>query len=412
MKAITICGAAVALVTTLGAHATSLTTLYTFAGNGSQGAYPLGAVIFDASGLWGTTSEGGAAGQGVVFKLDPASGAIAVVHSFTGGGDGAWPVAGLTKGATDRSHVRTRMLYGTTSGGGAGKGTVFKIDTHTGVETVLHAFAGLDGAGPQGGLQYDDGSEHGGPPALYGTTMTGGVAGYGTVFGIDPATGAETLLHSFKGGSDGAYPVGGVVQHGDALYGATSSGGPAQGGTLFRVDIDTGREATLYGFAGSDDGENGPVAPPMYRDGILYGTTFGTGPIVMGVNCSGPACGTVFAVNARTGAASTLYSFGGATDGAYPTAAVTFWRGALYGTTFYGGGNWCYEQWGGCGTVFKLDPVSGAETPIYTFAGAADGENPAAGLTLRNGVLYGTTSGEDNIFGCGSGCGTIFALTP
>jgi uncharacterized repeat protein (TIGR03803 family) len=376
-------------------------------------------VIFDADTLWGTTSEGGVAGQGVVFKLDPATGTFTVVHSFSAGGDGAWPMAGLTQGAPDVSRLgsraRSRVLYGTTSGGGAGKGTVFKIDTHTGIETILHSFGGPDGAEPQGALLYDGGSGQDGgavAPALYGTTLTGGAAGYGTVFSIDPVTGAETLLYSFKGGSDGAYPAGGVVQHGDVLYGATTLGGTAQGGTLFRINIDSGREKTLYGFVGNENGGSGPMAPPMYRDGKLYGTIFGSGPPAMGSMCSGQACGSVFAVDADGGSASTLYSFVGATDGAYPAASVTIWRGVLYGTTFYGGGNWCYEQWGGCGTIFTLDPVSGVESPVYTFTGAADGENPAAGLTLRHGIFYGTTSGEDNIFGCSTGCGTIFALKP
>jgi uncharacterized repeat protein (TIGR03803 family) len=94
-----------------------------------DGQYPEAPVTFDAVGnLYGTTTSGGAAGLGIVFKLTPGAGGAwteTVVHNFAGGSDGANPFGGLI---LDNSG----NLYGTTYvGGGAGvfsgNGTVFEI---------------------------------------------------------------------------------------------------------------------------------------------------------------------------------------------------------------------------------------------------------------------------------------------
>jgi uncharacterized repeat protein (TIGR03803 family) len=159
------------------------TVLYRFRGNehgdGTDGAYPLGALSRDAQGnLYGTASGGYA--LGAVFKVN-AGGGETVLHTFTGtGGDGATPVAPLiqdTKG----------NFYGTTSAGGLySYGTVFMMDK-IGTETVLYSFTGgTDGASPQAALNRD---AHGN---LYGTTFFGGdlscdaPKGCGTVFEIVP----------------------------------------------------------------------------------------------------------------------------------------------------------------------------------------------------------------------------------
>jgi uncharacterized repeat protein (TIGR03803 family) len=110
-----------------------------------------------------------------------------------------------------------------------------------------------------------------------------------------------------------------------------------------------------------------------------------------------------------------LYRFAGGTDGAQPTAGlIADASGNLYGTTSEGGGTGCGGS--GCGTVFELSPQNGgwSETVIYKFGGNADGADPDAPLIVdENGNLYGTTSlgGSDNC-GAGSGCGTVFELSP
>jgi uncharacterized repeat protein (TIGR03803 family) len=144
--------------------------------------------------LYGTTYGGGAPPGvgGTVFQLtSPAkigeAGTETVLYSFAGGSDGANPAAGLMIG-TDGT------LYGTTQYGGTSNlGTVFQLTPPTKIggawsETVLHSFTGgSDGANPVAGLVI-------GPNGvLYGTTTLGGVPytcglgpGCGTVFEVTP----------------------------------------------------------------------------------------------------------------------------------------------------------------------------------------------------------------------------------
>jgi len=126
-------------------------------------------------------------------------------------------------------------LYGTTTAGGTGSdgGVVFKLNTATGHETVLHAFGGTDGANPYAALVREPNGN------LYGTTQNGGAAGAGTVFELS-ATGTLTVLHSFTGGADGAYPFAGLIRDSKGhLYGVASSGGVSgcfSGcGTIFEI---------------------------------------------------------------------------------------------------------------------------------------------------------------------------------
>jgi uncharacterized repeat protein (TIGR03803 family) len=74
-------------------------------------------MIRDSAGnLYGTTADGGPAGRGVVYKLDPA-GIETVLYSFTGGADGSQPQAGVIRDSAG-------SLYGTTSYGGKNSGGV------------------------------------------------------------------------------------------------------------------------------------------------------------------------------------------------------------------------------------------------------------------------------------------------
>jgi len=245
--------------------------IYSFRGR-ADGGFPWGGLIHDAAGnLYGTTSGRGsgkacAYGCGTVFKLDRAGG-FTLLHTFVGGTDGEYPLSRLLRDGAGN-------LYGTTeqgggSGcGGAGCGTVFKIDT-SGKESILYAFAGPpDGQFPVGGLILDKVGN------LYGTTFQGGFNGIGgTVFKVDP-TGKETVLYSFNlFGGDAGLPYGGLVRDSAGnLYGATSSGGAAFGGAIFEVNA-SGVETVLYSFTGGSDGYI-PFSD-LIRDaaGNLYGTT-------------------------------------------------------------------------------------------------------------------------------------------
>jgi uncharacterized repeat protein (TIGR03803 family) len=199
------------------------TVLYSFTG-GTDGGFPYGSIIRDSAGnFYGTTNGGGAAGAGVVFKLD-SSGNETVLYSFSGGADGGYPLAGLIRDSDGN-------FYGTTNGGGASSaGVVFKLDT-SGSETVLHTFTGgADGGYPLWVVLARDLAGN-----LYGTTASGGTANEGVVFKID-TSGNESVLHSFTGGPDGGTPFTGVILGPEEqLYGATALGGQANVGVVFEI---------------------------------------------------------------------------------------------------------------------------------------------------------------------------------
>jgi uncharacterized repeat protein (TIGR03803 family) len=152
----------------------TFTVLHAF--NGTDGGNPDAGLVLDAEGnLYGTTSAGGAFGFGVVFKMDP-TGAETLFYNFTGGTDGNAPFGVLARDTAGN-------LYGTTNSGGdlsncfgVGCGVVFKLDA-SGNETVLHSFTGgADGANLIAGLVLDLAGH------LYGVANGGGAAGFGVVF--------------------------------------------------------------------------------------------------------------------------------------------------------------------------------------------------------------------------------------
>jgi uncharacterized repeat protein (TIGR03803 family) len=189
---------------------TSEKILFTF--DRTDGGLPFSALLLDAQGnIYGTTLLGGTFDSGVVFKVPP-SGREKTIYNFKGK-DGDGP--------TSLIHDAAGNLYGAcASGGTLGAGSVFEIDK-TGKETVLHNFRGSpnDGEAPQAGLVRDTAGN------LYGTTVFAGSYGFGTVFKINPR-GGETVLYSFTGGADGAYPYSGLILDAAGnLYGTTAYGG-------------------------------------------------------------------------------------------------------------------------------------------------------------------------------------------
>jgi uncharacterized repeat protein (TIGR03803 family) len=193
-----------------------------------------GLVMDQAGSLYGTTMKGGKSLDGVVFQMteDSSGWNFTTLYSFDPhGNDGIVPLSGLT-------FDQAGSLYGTTELGGAKNsldvGTVFKFTPGNSNDSLLYSFTGgKDGSQPQAGVVFD----HNG--ALYGTTFAGGESGQGVVFKLTPqADGsyAESVLHSFTGGSDGGGPMGGLVIGKDgALYGTTSVGGRSNQGVVFRL---------------------------------------------------------------------------------------------------------------------------------------------------------------------------------
>jgi uncharacterized repeat protein (TIGR03803 family) len=375
--------------------------LYSFKGT-PDGASPFSGLLAVNDILYGTTLNGSSnycsqscgdndcyLGCGTVFSVD-ASGNEQVVYNFKGNfnsaQDGSWPFAGLTSsGGT---------LYGTTSGAGAHSyGTVYSITT-SGSEKVIYSFkGGNDGIGPEAPLTAYDGK-------LYGTTVTGGGtgcggSGCGTVFKID-ASGKESVLYSFAGGNDGYRVFAGVTVLRGRLFGATlQGGGTGCGGdgcgTLFEINLQ-GKEKVLHRFAGSSDGEfpNGLVV----ENQLLYGTTEAGGTKNSGV---------VF-VASPSGKFKTVYNFLDIPDGNGPGANMIYLRGYFYGTTI-GGGT------AGDGSVFRVS-ASGKERVMYSFLGGSDGSDPQGPVYTLNGELFGTTDKGGGTGCSGSGCGTIYKLSP
>ncbi len=169
----------------------SFALLYAFTtgsdGLSPQGAQPYGALVQGTNGnFYGTTTAGGANGDGTVFEIT-SSGSLTTLYSFTGGDNGASPYAGLVPG-------KDGNYYGTTIKGGAdGAGTVYKI-TPAGSFTALYSFTGgKDGRSPYAPLLVQPNGN------LLGTTEIAGGQGFGTVFRITP-TGSLATLHGFASG--------------------------------------------------------------------------------------------------------------------------------------------------------------------------------------------------------------------
>jgi uncharacterized repeat protein (TIGR03803 family) len=286
-----------------------------------------------------------------------------VLYSFTGGADGAQPFAGLLFDTAEKN------LYGTTRFGGdttdclsfGGCGTVFSLTQNSDgswTEHVLHRFhhSTKDGKNPFGGLIFDTAGN------LYGMTPNGGAHGGGTVFELKPGangTWAASVLYSFcslKSCADGFIPVGSLTFDGTGnLYGATAGGGgscSAGCGVVFQLKPNADgswTESVLHRFAHNPDAT--PDAGLIFDSaGNLYGTT------IFGGVCSddGAGCGTVFKLAPLSGGGwthSVLHVFNG-NPAMYPVANVFLDKaGNLYGTT-----EECGRGYNCFGVVFEITP--------------------------------------------------------
>lgn len=240
--------------------------LHSFGGTGDA-ISPSGWIVWDNAGFVYGAAQGGAYGFGAIYKVAAAKGKEMVVYSFTGGLDGGNPVSCLK--------LPDGTIYGETTGGGTDDaGVVFKI-TPDGKETALYSFnaSGDGGYSPAGPMANDNSSN------LYGTAQFGGANGVGTAFRVTP-DGAFTLIHTFGGSGDGAYPTG-LFAGPDGLYGTTLQGGSGSG-IVYRMEAN-GAEKVLYRFTGGPDG-SAPQAPPIAdRHRNVYGTTLDGGAHGAGV---------------------------------------------------------------------------------------------------------------------------------
>ena len=381
-------------------QAQTLNVLYSFTSSGNVGYGPASGLIMDQAGsLYGTNYYGGEHGWGTVYRLSRAgSGWIATgLYSFQGGTDGGNPVANVTFGPDG-------TLYGTTTAGGNGFGTVFNLRPPASVckssalcpwtETVLYRFTG----GSDGGFgtpSYADALVFDRAGNFYGTTPIGGTHGLGVVFKLTRSGSGwnESVLWSFTGHLDGSFPASGVVfDRAGNLYGTASDGGTYNAGVVYELSPSGlgWTQQTLYSFTNQDQ-------PPPYggvamdAQGNLYGTTGGD---------TGGAEAYELTLSGKNWTVSRRQIFS-VYEGAYDTPTLDA-QGNLYGTIVGGGG--------GLGEVFKLAPSGNGwiYTDLYDFNNFNDGSQPIGGVTLdASGNLYGTT-----FFGGESGLGVVWEITP
>jgi len=277
-----------------------------------------------------------------------------------------------------------------------------------GTYTVLYTLqGGTDGSGPSGPLWFAlVGTAK--VPTLYGTTVQGGNGGCygnlgcGTVFQVNANTHNEKVLWRFQGGpNDGNSPIGGVVKVGNGFFGNTNSGGSAEEGAVYKLSGTT--ESPIASLSGTAIFPSGA----MVWNGTtktLYGTA-GQGGNTTG-SCGSAGCGSVFTVNATTGAVTTLHQFAGMpSDGAGPWGLIRDAAGNLYGVTSLGGGSLCNGA--GCGTIFEIT-AAGKYRLLHSFAGGtSDGWQPGNGLVFDsvNKILYGSTE-----FGGANSKGIVFSF--
>jgi len=397
--------------------AASEKVLYNFKG-GADGAYPSSPLLIDSAGnLYGTTSTGGSGrncpqgevpGCGVIYKLVLVNGGWQqnVIYTFQGGSDGAYPVGNLVFGAFGN-------LYGAAEGGGVGGcldgcGVIYELSPNPDgdwVETVVYSFqVSPDGLSPLGLTADTTGN-------LYGTTFAGGANDRGAVFELSPPAQkggpwTEKIIYNLRNDEIEFNP--GLVFDGDGnLYGTYFQQYDCYVGcgAVFQLKPLGGswQEADIVDLPGGGNGGE-PMAPVIVDDqGNVYGTA----------SIGGNNFGTVFEISPHSGhwKPAMLYNFCGrnqCSDGINPYAGlVRDASGVLYGTTSGG------YVGTGPGVVFKLvhTKYGWRESVLHTFSGGSDGSRPEQSLILDGqGNLYGTTNPYP--YGQNVGYGTVFEVTP
>jgi uncharacterized repeat protein (TIGR03803 family) len=220
-------------------HSFTATSSGIYSGTNSDGAHPQAGLILSGNTLYGTSEYGGSYGYGTIFAISTNGMGFTNLYSFTGGSDGESPYAGLI--------LSGNTLYGTSQyGGSSANGTVFALNTDGTDFTNLHSFTAVsnsfpynangDGANPYGRLILSGNT-------LYGTTTLGGTNGNGTIFAVNTDGTEFTNLYSFTAygsngtNSDGWDTEAGLILSGNILYGTANSGGVFGYGTVFGLSF-------------------------------------------------------------------------------------------------------------------------------------------------------------------------------
>ena len=388
------------LLATVAAHAGNERVVYNLPGGSAGGSNPYSKPIVTATGvIYGTAASGGVKNYGTIFEVNPKAGGgwnARTIHFFKGGSEGSTPIGNIVFDAAGN-------LYGVTSASGGG--TVYQLSPNGNGSWTLHTIYSFksfpDANTPYAGLTIDAAG------SLYGTTNSGGANGVGAIYKLAPnsdGTWSESVLYSLGSFSgDGTYTwAEPVFDAAGNLYGTTVSAGSYGSGTVYRLSPNsngTWTETVLHSFTGQADQGTPKAAVWLDSVGNIFGTASADGTSV---------AGTVFELSPNsngTWTQKTLHTFGALGDGERPFSGLTpDAAGNLYGTTYIGGAH-------GAGCVYRMHPGTGGswnESVVYSFTGSSDGNAPGVGVTLGNGgVFYGVTS-----YGGSAQMGVVYALKP
>src|SRR5437867_1604128 len=209
----------------------SFKVIHSFTGGTDGSSGSAGKMVLRNGHLYGAATTGGAFASGTVFELRPTQTGewdFKVLYSFRGQPDGVFPYGALL-------FDRSGNIFGTTYYGGVnGIGAVYQLAprlTGEWKERVLYSFAGGgDGNSPISHLNFDSVDN------LYGTTSEGGL-GSGTIFKLTRGPNGswvESLPHLFQGPPDAAFPYSGMINRAGSFYGATTHGGDNDDGAMYK----------------------------------------------------------------------------------------------------------------------------------------------------------------------------------
>lgn len=308
--------------------------------------------------FYGTTTFGGAAGKGTIYKLAP-DGKFEVLYEFTAASDGSRPTT-LVRGGDG-------ALYGITAARAGRASTLFRL-SDSGVFTTLDVAPGAATDDP-GFFTLTVGADG----VVYGTTA-GGDRGFGYVFKLAP-DGSPTKLYQFSGGVDGGRPHSLIRATDGNLYGCTSSGGANRAGTLFRV-TPSGSLTVIDNFSFGIFAPHPGYALVQGSDGNLYFAI---------------AAESLPPHSAEVGAALVGCTLDGAVI-AFRTLSIEVRRliagtdGKLYGIFVQPRGDYTSA---GPETVFSCT-LAGSMTKLYQFNVSTEGVGAQALVQGLDGKLYGT----------------------
>ncbi|MBV9961352.1 MAG: T9SS type A sorting domain-containing protein [Parafilimonas sp.] len=359
-------GGTIYKLTTGGAYSVIHPLDYTNEGNTSSSVLARG----NDGSLYAMTSLGGAFNYGIIFKTTT-GGDFTLMNTFNGATLGNAPYSSFVIG-------KDNAYYCTMSAGGAyGFGSIVKICG--GEASVFFSFDKTkDGGYPKGDLLLaSDGN-------FYGMASDGGKNNVGTIFRITP-DGTYSVLRNLTAATDGAAPVGGLIQAKDGLlYGMTSGGGANNAGTIFKMKLDGSNFTVIKTFVFANDG-GAPLGKLLQAsDGNFYGMTSNGGHIFQ---------------LTQAGGYSNLHTFNSSLDGYNPFGSlIQASDGNLYGTCSDGGTK-------SSGTIFQMS-LGGNFKVIRNLDAVPDGRMPKGSLLQGNdGFLYGMTS-----IGGTYNTGTIFKI--